>query len=176
MAPKHSTVARPPDAQRPPPDPAARRRRSVDRKPDYRTAAPALEHGLERPHQILGLFLDLDLGIADHPEPPLAFHRVTGDQPAHAQPVCRPPRNPHARPAVPRPFAAFGPGAPATYPALAPAGRAFMQPALSGPGGYLALPQLELLQAATLKQCAHGEPFIRDQLACHFDPASLKCW
>ena len=50
-----------------------------------------------------------------------------------------------------------------------------MQQVLSRPGGYLATEQLELLQSAALKQCADGGKFIRDQLACHFDPASLKC-
>lgn len=66
-------------------------------------------------------------------------------------------------------------GAPANYNTLSTGGRAYMQQALSKPGGYLALPQLELLQAAALKQCAGGESFIRDQLACHFDPGSIQC-
>ena len=66
-------------------------------------------------------------------------------------------------------------GAPANYNTLSTGGRAYMQQALAKPGGYLGLPQLELLQAAALKQCADGGPFIRDQMACHFDPASLKC-
>jgi len=66
-------------------------------------------------------------------------------------------------------------GAAASYETLMYGGRVYMQQALSKPGGYLGPPQLELLQAAALKQCADGGPFIRDQLACHFDPASLKC-
>ena len=66
-------------------------------------------------------------------------------------------------------------GATANYNTLTYGGRAYMQQALAKPGGYLGLPQLELLQAAALKQCADGGPFIRDQLACHFDPAVLKC-
>ncbi|WP_372782324.1 tannase/feruloyl esterase family alpha/beta hydrolase [Phenylobacterium sp.] len=66
-------------------------------------------------------------------------------------------------------------GATANYNTLSTGGRAYMQQALARPGGYLAPPQLELLQAAALRQCAHGEAFIRDQMACHFDPASLKC-
>ncbi|THD59517.1 tannase/feruloyl esterase family alpha/beta hydrolase [Phenylobacterium sp.] len=66
-------------------------------------------------------------------------------------------------------------GATANYNTLGYAGRAYMQQVLARPGGYLALPQLQLLQDAALKQCANGEPFIRDQLACHFDPAVLKC-
>jgi pimeloyl-ACP methyl ester carboxylesterase len=66
-------------------------------------------------------------------------------------------------------------GATANYNTLSTGGRAYMQQALAKPGGYLATPQLELLQAAALKQCADGGPFIRDPMACHFDPAALKC-
>ncbi len=66
-------------------------------------------------------------------------------------------------------------GATANYNTLGYGGRAYMQQVLNRPGGYLATEQLELLQKAALKQCADGGPFIRDQLACHFDPASLKC-
>jgi hypothetical protein len=66
-------------------------------------------------------------------------------------------------------------GATANYNTLSTGGRAYMQQALAKPGGYLALPQLQLLQDAALKQCADGGPFIRDEMACHFDPAVLKC-
>ena len=66
-------------------------------------------------------------------------------------------------------------GAPANYNTLSTGGRAYMQQALAKPGGYLATEQLQLLQTAALKQCADGGPFIRDQLACHFDPAVLAC-
>ncbi|WP_394762985.1 tannase/feruloyl esterase family alpha/beta hydrolase [Phenylobacterium sp.] len=66
-------------------------------------------------------------------------------------------------------------GATANYNTLSTGGRAYMQQALAKPGGYLALPQLELLQTAALKQCADGGPFIRDQMACKFDPAVLAC-
>ncbi|HEX5261884.1 MAG TPA: tannase/feruloyl esterase family alpha/beta hydrolase [Phenylobacterium sp.] len=66
-------------------------------------------------------------------------------------------------------------GATANYNTLSTGGRAYMQQALAKPGGYLGMPQLELLQAAALKQCAGGEAFIRDEMACHFDPAVLKC-
>ena len=66
-------------------------------------------------------------------------------------------------------------GATANYNTLSTGGRAYMQQALAKPGGYLGLPDLQLLQDAALKQCAHGEPFIRDEMACHFDPAVLKC-
>ncbi len=66
-------------------------------------------------------------------------------------------------------------GATANYNTLSTGGRAYMQQALAKPGGYLDLPQLQLLEGAALKQCAGGEPFIRDQMACHFDPSVLKC-
>lgn len=66
-------------------------------------------------------------------------------------------------------------GATANYNTLSTGGRAYMQQALSKPGGYLGMPQLELLQSAALKQCAGGEAFIRDPQACHFDPAALRC-
>jgi len=66
-------------------------------------------------------------------------------------------------------------GATANYNTLSTGGRAYMQQALAKPGGYLGLPQLQLLQDAALKQCAGGEAFIRDEMACHFDPAKLRC-
>jgi feruloyl esterase len=66
-------------------------------------------------------------------------------------------------------------GATANYNTLGYSGRAYMQQVLARPGGYLATEQLKLLQDTALKQCAHGEAFIRDQMACHFDPAALKC-
>lgn len=67
-------------------------------------------------------------------------------------------------------------GAPANYNTLSTGGRAYIQQALSKPGGYLDLDALKLLQAAALKQCAApGDRFIRDQEACRFDPASLQC-
>ena len=66
-------------------------------------------------------------------------------------------------------------GATANYNTLSTGGRAYMQQALARPGGYLGMPQLQLLQDAALKQCADGGPFIRDPLACKFQPASLRC-
>ncbi len=66
-------------------------------------------------------------------------------------------------------------GATANYNTWGYGGRAYMQQVLNRPGGYLGLEQLQLLQDAALKRCAHGEAYIRDPLACHFDPASLKC-
>jgi feruloyl esterase len=66
-------------------------------------------------------------------------------------------------------------GAPAIYNTLGQGGRAYMQQVLNRPGGYLGTEQLQLLQTAALKICADGESYIRDQLACHFDPAALRC-
>jgi pimeloyl-ACP methyl ester carboxylesterase len=66
-------------------------------------------------------------------------------------------------------------GAPANYNTLSTGGRAYMQQMLARPGAYLALKDLQLLQDAALKQCANGESFIRDQMACRFDPAVLQC-
>ncbi len=66
-------------------------------------------------------------------------------------------------------------GATANYNTLSTGGRAYMQQALAKPGGYLDTAQLQLLQTAALRQCADGGPFIRDQMACHFDPSVLKC-
>lgn len=66
-------------------------------------------------------------------------------------------------------------GAPANYNTLITAGRAHMQQMLHRPGGYLALADLQLLQATALKICAAGGAFIRDQKACRFDPGVLQC-
>ncbi len=66
-------------------------------------------------------------------------------------------------------------GATANYNTLSTGGRAYMQQALAKPGAYLAKPQLDLLQAAALKQCAGGAAYIQDQMACHLDPGVLKC-
>ncbi len=66
-------------------------------------------------------------------------------------------------------------GATANYNTLGYGGRAYMQQVLNRPGGYLGTEQLQLLQDAALKKCANGEAYIHDQLACHFDPAALKC-
>lgn len=66
-------------------------------------------------------------------------------------------------------------GAPANYMSLLFGNGAAQQQALARPGAYLGKPQLELLQAAALKQCAEGEAFIRDPLSCRFDPGALQC-
>ena len=66
-------------------------------------------------------------------------------------------------------------GAPANYNTLSTGGRAYMQQMLARPGAYLALADLQLLQDAALKTCAAGGAFIRDQMACRFDPGVLQC-
>ncbi len=75
----------------------------------------------------------------------------------------------------PKDFDGIVAGATANYNTLGYAGRAYMQQVLARPGGYLATEQLKLLQDAALKQCAGGESYIHDQLACRFDPAVLRC-
>ncbi len=62
-----------------------RGRRRLHFETDHRAAAAALEHALERAHQVLGLFLDLDLGIADDAERALPLHRIAGKQLADEQ-------------------------------------------------------------------------------------------
>ena len=56
--------------------PQLRRHRRFDLEPDHRAAPAPLEHGLELAHQILGLFLDLDFGIADDAERALPLDRI----------------------------------------------------------------------------------------------------
>ena len=75
----------------------------------------------------------------------------------------------------PKDFDGIVAGATANYNTLSTGGRAYMQQALAKPGGYLGEAQLQLLQDTSLKQCAGGDKFIRDPLACHFNPAVLKC-
>ena len=45
-----------------------RRHLAVELDADHRTAAAALQRRLEEAHQILGLFLDLDIAVADDAE------------------------------------------------------------------------------------------------------------
>ena len=61
------------------------RHRRLDFETDHRSAPAALEHGLELAHQVFRLFLDLDLGIADHPEGALPFDRIAGEQASDEQ-------------------------------------------------------------------------------------------
>src|SRR6185369_4718173 len=48
----------------------------LDIEPDHRPAAAALERSLEQPHQILGLFEDFELRVADDAERTHALYRV----------------------------------------------------------------------------------------------------
>ena len=57
----------------------------LDVEPDHRTAAPALERGLEQPHQVFGLFEDFQFRVADDAERAHALHRVAGEQLADEQ-------------------------------------------------------------------------------------------
>src|SRR5262249_6348442 len=49
-------------------------------KPDDRTTAAPLEHGLELPHEIFGLFFDFNFGVPDDAERALSFDRVTREK------------------------------------------------------------------------------------------------
>ena len=49
-------------------------------EPDHRSAPAPLEHALEVANQVLGLFLDFEIGIADHAERALTFHDVSRKQ------------------------------------------------------------------------------------------------
>ena len=62
-----------------------RRHRRFELETDDRSAPAALEHRLELAHQVLGLFLDLDLGVADDAEGALPLDRIAGKQPADEQ-------------------------------------------------------------------------------------------
>jgi tannase/feruloyl esterase len=66
-------------------------------------------------------------------------------------------------------------GAPANYMSLLFGNGAAQQQGLAKPGAYLDKPQLELLQAAALKDCGGGDAFVRDPAACRFDPGKLRC-
>ena len=60
--------------------PQVRRHGGVEFQANDRTTPAALEHGLEQAHQVFRLFLDFEVGIADHPERPLPFDGVAGEQ------------------------------------------------------------------------------------------------
>ena len=66
-------------------------------------------------------------------------------------------------------------GAPANYMSRLFGLSAAQQQALSKPGAYLEAADLALLQRASLAECASGDSFIRDPLACRFDPKTLAC-
>ena len=65
-------------------------------------------------------------------------------------------------------------GAPANYMSQLFALSAYQQQTMAKPGGYLGKDQRELLQKTVLAECG-GEGFIRDPLACKFDPGKLTC-
>ena len=54
--------------------------RRLELQADHVTAAPALQGRLERAHQILGFFLDLDVTVAQHAEGALALDLEAGEQ------------------------------------------------------------------------------------------------
>ena len=68
-------------------DEFAQRRRTggVDLHADHHAAPPPLQRGLEQPDQVLGLFLDLDIAVANDAEQPLAKQLVTREQPRDEQ-------------------------------------------------------------------------------------------
>ncbi|HEX7945041.1 MAG TPA: tannase/feruloyl esterase family alpha/beta hydrolase [Phenylobacterium sp.] len=66
-------------------------------------------------------------------------------------------------------------GAPANYMSRLFALGAGNEQALAKPGGYLDAPALALLQKTALTDCAGGGNYIRDPLACRFDPGKLLC-
>ena len=52
----------------------------LDLDPDHRAQSPLLQAGLELTDQILGLFLDLHVGVADQAEHPAGLHIAPGKQ------------------------------------------------------------------------------------------------
>src|SRR4029077_19516783 len=54
----------------------------LDLEPDHRAPPPPLQRGLEQAHQILGLFLDFEFGVADDPERAPALDGIAGEQAA----------------------------------------------------------------------------------------------
>lgn len=63
-----------------------------DLQPDHVAAAAALQRGLELAHQILGLVLELEVAVAQHPEGAVADIAIAGEQPRqiHQQQVFQP--------------------------------------------------------------------------------------
>ena len=61
------------------------RHRGFDLEADHRAAAAALQRGLEQAHQVFGLFLDFEFGVADDAERALPLDGVAGKQPADEQ-------------------------------------------------------------------------------------------
>jgi len=65
-------------------------------------------------------------------------------------------------------------GAPANYMSQLFGLSSYQQQIMARPGGYLGQAQRDLLQKSVLAECG-GDAFIRDPMACHFDPAKLAC-
>ena len=59
------------------------RHRGLDLEPDHRAPAPLLQRRFEQAHEILGLFLHLDLAVAQHAERALAPDPVAWEQARH---------------------------------------------------------------------------------------------
>ena len=59
-----------------------------DLEPDHRSVPPPLQRGLEQAHQVLGLFLDLEFGVADDAEGALTFDGIAGKQSADEEAGC----------------------------------------------------------------------------------------
>src|SRR3546814_8948381 len=57
-----------------------RRHVAAERQPDHRATAAPLQRALELAHEILGLFLHLDVAVAQHPEGAARFHLEAGEQ------------------------------------------------------------------------------------------------
>ncbi len=57
------------------------RHRRFDAEMDDMAAPASLQRGFEQPDQILGLFLDLDVAVAQHAEGALPDHLEAGEQP-----------------------------------------------------------------------------------------------
>src|ERR1700730_12790994 len=60
--------------------PQLRRHPGIDPEMDDMAAPPPLQRGLEQANQILRLFLDLDLAVAQYPEDALGDHRKGREQ------------------------------------------------------------------------------------------------
>src|ERR1700730_12728718 len=65
--------------------PQLRRHRGFHLQPNNRSAPAPFENTLEQPNQILGFFLDFDIGIADDPEGAMPFHRIAWEQARNEQ-------------------------------------------------------------------------------------------
>ena len=61
------------------------RHRRLELEPDHRAAAAAFQRALEEAHEVLGLFLDLDVRVADDAERPLPLDHVAGEEPGDEQ-------------------------------------------------------------------------------------------